>query len=393
MKNVLLVGFGAVGAICSYSLKRSGKAKVTVVARSNYDIIQSEGMHYKSLKYGDIQGWRPDCLCRSVEEAANQSYSHVLVTTKAIPEILRTPHLLAPLLTASYVEKYGLPTFVLLQNGLNIEVDLYNALKALRPAEEPKLISAALYIYTKLIDSNVVEHTDFDRIVMGIYRPTPNITKNTHEETEILQNFEELFTEGGTEIVIVPEIQREKFRKNNWNCVMSSVSTLTRFTPTAIFRSPSNHHNQNQNTADERNIEELGGRPALSESQKATSHIPFSYPPIRDYTIPFLYDTFMEVVNLGQARFPQSEEEKEPVMDSSFAIHALEKNSGVFSKLTSKEKHSMLLDCEKDRPMEVEVIVGEVVRMGKELNVPMPRMEAIYALLLVIQMQLLHSSG
>lgn len=56
-KDILLVGSGAVGAICKYSnapqkskptllldalvLKRSGLARVTAVARSNYDLIES----------------------------------------------------------------------------------------------------------------------------------------------------------------------------------------------------------------------------------------------------------------------------------------------------------------------------------------------------------------
>ena len=56
-RDVLLVGFGAVGAICAFHLgsavpfhnrnpdslivKRSGLARVTAVARSNYDLVNS----------------------------------------------------------------------------------------------------------------------------------------------------------------------------------------------------------------------------------------------------------------------------------------------------------------------------------------------------------------
>lgn len=95
LRDVLLVGFGAVGAICKYFsnarsisdtwhhvdsliLKRSGLARVTSVARSNYDIVNSacsadgihcqilpvwskgEGVHFRSAKYGEIKGWKPD---------------------------------------------------------------------------------------------------------------------------------------------------------------------------------------------------------------------------------------------------------------------------------------------------------------------------------------------
>jgi len=49
----------------------------------------------------------------------------------------------------------------------------------------------------------------------------------------------------------------------------------------------------------------------------------------------------------------------------------------------------MLLDVKNGRPMEIEVIVGEIVRKAKELNVNIPRIETVYALLMIIQWQLL----
>jgi 2-dehydropantoate 2-reductase len=67
----------------------------------------------------------------------------------------------------------------------------------------------------------------------------------------------------------------------------------------------------------------------------------------------------------------------------------------------------MLLDAKKGKPIEVEVILGEVVRMAKERGVPVPvsvtrsytrsklitsffkRVEMLYALLVVVQNQIL----
>ncbi|PAV17691.1 hypothetical protein PNOK_0617700 [Pyrrhoderma noxium] len=82
VKDVLLVGFGAVGVIYSLVLKRSGKARVTVVARSNFEAVERDGIHIKSEKYGEIPNWRPDRLCRSLDEALDKPYSYVLVATK-----------------------------------------------------------------------------------------------------------------------------------------------------------------------------------------------------------------------------------------------------------------------------------------------------------------------
>ena len=99
-------------------------------------------------------------MCQSVAEAADTSYSYVMVTTKAIPELIKTSKILAPLLTKEYTEKYSQPTYVLVQNGLNVEVDLYDAIKALGRGD-PSIISTALWIGTNLLGPNVVEHNNF----------------------------------------------------------------------------------------------------------------------------------------------------------------------------------------------------------------------------------------
>lgn len=50
-----------------------------------------------------------------------------------------------------------------MQNGLNTEMDLYNALKVVRPTEEPRIINTAVYLGTRLEGKNTVIHNDFVR--------------------------------------------------------------------------------------------------------------------------------------------------------------------------------------------------------------------------------------
>lgn len=83
-----------------------------------------------------------------------------MITTKAIPELIKTSKILAPLLTPEYTDKFAQPTYVLVQNGLNVEPDLYNTIKALGKGE-PSVISSALWIGTNLLAPNVVEHNHF----------------------------------------------------------------------------------------------------------------------------------------------------------------------------------------------------------------------------------------
>ena len=102
----------------------------------------------------------PSAVCKSVADAADTQYSYVVVATKAVPDLIQTPKILEPLLSPNYVAQFSQPTYVLLQNGLNVEVDLYNSLKALGRGE-PSIISIAVWILTNFLAPNVVEHSDY----------------------------------------------------------------------------------------------------------------------------------------------------------------------------------------------------------------------------------------
>lgn len=95
-------------------------------------------------------------MFRSVSEAADRPYTYVFVASKAIPERATTPSVLKPLLSAPYADEYSQPTYILLQNGIGVESDLYHAIKNI--GKEPRIISTALWINTNLLQPNVVEH-------------------------------------------------------------------------------------------------------------------------------------------------------------------------------------------------------------------------------------------
>ncbi len=105
-------------------------------------------------------------MCPTVASAADQQYDYVVVTTKAIPELIKTPKILEPFLSAAYTSKFLQPTYVILQNGLNVEADLYDALKALNQGE-PKIIGSSVYIGTNLLAPDVVQHSEGVSIPLG----------------------------------------------------------------------------------------------------------------------------------------------------------------------------------------------------------------------------------
>lgn len=361
--EVLVIGFGAVGSIYSYILSNSEHVRVTVVARSNYDLVESQGFHIKSKKYGDIPSWKPHRLCRSIEDAADRAYSHVVVTTKAVPDVIRTPDLLKPLLTAPYSDKYEQPTYVLLQNGLNVEVDLYKDIKALGKGE-PKVIGSGVYINANLVASNVVEHSDFGWLSLGIYRDEYKVdTQNSPAEEVVLKTFADLINDGQGTAKIFPLIQRVKFSKNLWNLTFASFCTLVRQPLPALYRAPP------------------------KDGEKYEVYVSEStYQYIEDFTMPAIKSLMLEYVGLASAL---GFDDPKTGITAPFVDHVLKETAAIHVKADSVHSPSMLLDAEKGNPMEVEVIVGEVVRMAREKAVDVPRIDMLYALLAVIQNQIL----
>jgi ketopantoate reductase len=58
--NVLLVGSGGVGTMGAYALETGGKAEVTAVLRSNYEVVTKQGFFIDSIEHGNgIEGWKP----------------------------------------------------------------------------------------------------------------------------------------------------------------------------------------------------------------------------------------------------------------------------------------------------------------------------------------------
>lgn len=145
--------------------------------------------------------------------------------------------------------------------------------------------------------------------------------------------------------------------------------TFRRYTVPAIFRAP--------------------------PADPSISYAPFVSPTTADlistYTIPAIRATLEELLTLGKSfyficsaslimirithrcvgralGFPDSPDG----LPSSVVDSAIEGTRKIHERPDSTHVPSMLLDAQKGLPIEVEVILGEVVRMAKAHNVPLP---------------------
>jgi len=82
-------------------------------------------------------------VVKSQEEAlaSGQVYDYCLLTTKCLPDIAPNHKLLAPALVSKQIKSYAL-----IQNGLDIEKDLYAALQENGQVEDVPIVTAAAWI-------------------------------------------------------------------------------------------------------------------------------------------------------------------------------------------------------------------------------------------------------
>lgn len=58
-KSVLIIGGGSVGAIAALNLEAGGLASVTVVLRSNFNVVKEQGYTIESCDHGSLKQFRP----------------------------------------------------------------------------------------------------------------------------------------------------------------------------------------------------------------------------------------------------------------------------------------------------------------------------------------------
>jgi ketopantoate reductase len=57
--TILIIGGGAVGAIAALNLEVGGLAEVTLVLRSNYNVVNESGYNFESCDHGTVKAWKP----------------------------------------------------------------------------------------------------------------------------------------------------------------------------------------------------------------------------------------------------------------------------------------------------------------------------------------------
>lgn len=316
----------------------SQNVHTSLTARSNYSVIKTSGVTLQTHTFGDYT-FKPHAVFPSVDtakagsstEAPEEGWDFIIVTTKALPDCSDDSELIAPVVSSK-------SCIVLIQNGVGVE-EPYRK----RFPQNP-IVSAVTIVSAEQIKQGTIRQNRWTRISLGPYgsgltvdstgsAETREVTSQGHARMLDLARW---WTDLGfiKDVETHTEIELQTIR---WHKLCINAA----FNPTAVVSGGRGNADQLKDPELRQHI--LG---IMNEIRDAA-------PKVLGKSLP------------GDLATPEK------------IIRSTERNTGA--------KPSMLLDWEAGRPMELEVILGNPVRIARKAGVEMPRLQSLYALLKSMQ--------
>lgn len=303
---------------------------MSLVARSNYATIAKSGVALQTRNFGDYtfvpEGAFPSPSAAAAAEAPGGAsgpidWHYIVVTTKALPDLSDDASLIAPLVGPK-------SCIVLIQNGVGVEQPFRQ-----RFASTP-IVSAVTVVSAEQISPGTVRQNRWTRISIGPY--TNGLGTGDQElaqrGTRCTEDLARWWGDLGGIKDVEPHdeigLQTVRWHKLCINAAMN---------PSAVLS---------------------GGR---GNADMVVD------PELRRHLQGIMDEIWDAVPRILGRPFPDSMAKPERILKST------ERNKGA--------RPSMLLDWESGKPLELEVILGNPVRIAREQGVELPRMQSLYALL------------
>lgn len=312
--EILIFGAGAIGAFYGSRLALNKDINVSVICRSNFNAVKSNGFMVSSPQYGEYK-WTPTrTFSKPVEaESLGVKWDYIIVSTKALPDVSDDSELLQGLVGKG-------TAVVLIQNGLGVEQPYAKRFPDAIILSAVTICSAAQPSHGK------IKHNRWTRINSGPY------PENSREATDRNDLFNRLLVQGG--IKDASAYSAEKMQLLRWhkiaiNAAMNPSSVLSGGTDNASMAKDPEMYNHLKGVMDE-----------IFEVAPKVTGKPFP----KDFATP------QQILNSTK-------------------------------KNPSGSKPSMQIDWAEGKKMELEVILGNPVRLAREKGYEMPRLQTMYALL------------
>ncbi|KAF4122709.1 Ketopantoate reductase [Geosmithia morbida] len=313
---------------------------VSLVARSNYKAIEQSGVQLQTRDFGDYT-FRPEVAFPSIEAAAAaadgdgespRNWDYVFVTTKALPDISDDSAMIAPLVGPR-------TCIVLIQNGVGVE-DPFR-----RRFPDTSIVSGVTIVSAEQTSPGVVRQNRWTRISIGPYAHgllagQAQLPEGQDTSDEVIRSRSAKCTDdlarwwadlgGIRDVEPHDEIGLQTVR---WHklCINAAMN------PSAVLS---------------------GGR---GNADMVTDL------ELRRHLEAVMWEIWDAAPRVLGRPLPDNVATPDKILRST------EKNTGA--------RPSMLLDWEARKPMELEVILGNPVRIARAKGVEMPRLQSLYALL------------
>ena len=296
-----MFGVGGVGAFFGGLLARAG-ADVHFIARGpQLDALRTAGIRIRSTRLGDLQSGP---VHAESDPLAIGRCDLVLICVKA--------HQTSSILDAVAPLIGEHTTIVTLQNGVESDEPVATRFGAAR------LVPGVVYVGATLDEPGIVTHVAAGTITIGV--------RSTGDAARLPAVAAALERTGQT-VTVVPDIQRERWRKLLWNASFNPVSAITGRTPRELVAIPSARQ--------------------------------------------LVIDLMREVIAVAAAQGI--------VIGDSSVDEQL-----AWTERAPAIRTSMMVDRQRAREMETDALVGVVVRKGSERGVPTPVSQSMFALLQAI---------
>ncbi|KAL6150161.1 hypothetical protein ACJQWK_02800 [Exserohilum turcicum] len=292
-------------------------ADIACVCRSNYEPALSRGFTVHSTLFGN-QTFKPR-VAKSVQEAVdNQASSVPFDFIVVCVKAVDTGVSPAEMIKPAVRESHT--SIVVIQNGLGVEAIYHQAFP------RNTVISGVTYMPTSQVEPCVVSHSETQTLFLGPY-PTELTTPADKSSTEA---FSQLIVAAGANATVCDDIQVERWKKLIGNTTWNPVCALSRC----------------------RDLQFLHATPDIAQG--------------------FITESMREVVAVAST-LGYGDVIREDAVQAQIQRSKTRQWPGV--------QPSMLADIENDRPVEVEAVIGEVVRIARKHQVSVPRLETLYVLL------------
>lgn len=339
LTKVIVIGAGGVGVITAVSLCHRARSEVSMVVRSDYEHVSEHGYDIESCDYGHLTKWKPHNLYRSVEDAARSEnfYEYVVVTTKNIPDgpaNSTVPEVVKPIIESNHnLDPSRQTNLLLIQNGIDIEIDILKAF----PPDQYKLVilSGIQLIGSTKTSRGVISQVGKDRLSVGAFDARDEAaTSAAHRFIDLYNN------EGHNDVTFDAAVRYGRWRKLLYNAVINTTTALVGLdVPRCI-----------QFGVDKTGTEEHVFRPAMRE-----------------------------IIAIA----------------ASDGVELDEKDLDFFCDISKKVmfRPSMCVDCQNGQLMELEIILGNPLRIAKKNGVSTPVLFMLYQLLYMVQNKLKEKNG